>query len=154
MPPLQNVGSTVWLSAATWNIGALTSVTSVLDRSTSSSRFTVFQAMLAWLSMTPLGRPVVPEVYMIMQVSPWWTGSSMASAAPSWYVVSGSFDGTSSRSTVALCGAAQISTDAPLSLRMYANSGGASRKLSGTKTPPSMPVAKSASRKPGWFGPR
>src|SRR5687768_3738839 len=81
VPPLQNVGSTVWLSAATWNIGALTSVTSVLVTSTSTRRLTVFQVTLAWVSMTPLGRPVVPEVYMTMQVSPGSTGRSSGSGS-------------------------------------------------------------------------
>jgi hypothetical protein len=40
------------------------------------SRLTLFQVMLAWVSMAPLARPVVPEVYRIMPVSPGSTGSS------------------------------------------------------------------------------
>ena len=61
-PPLTNVGSSVWVSAATWNSGALTSATSSAARSMPIIRLNVFHSRLAWVSTAPLGLPVVPEV--------------------------------------------------------------------------------------------
>ena len=69
MPPLSKVGNSTWFSAAVWNSGAVTRATSSLRMSTSTSRLYTFQMMLPCVSMTPLGRPVVPEVYWIMNKS-------------------------------------------------------------------------------------
>ncbi len=60
VPPLRKVGRNVWSSAATWNSGALTSVTSSPATSTSTSRFRVFQSRLSWVrigALRPAGRP-------------------------------------------------------------------------------------------------
>ena len=80
LPPLSSIGRVSMFSAAMWNSGAATRVTSSPIRSGSISTLTAFQVRLAWVSIAPFGRPVVPEVYMIMQVSSSPTGSSIGSA--------------------------------------------------------------------------
>lgn len=67
------------LSPAVWNSGATTRVTSSPDRSVSTRTLTLFQVMLAWERTAPLGRPVVPEVYMIMHGS---SGATASSSGP------------------------------------------------------------------------
>ncbi len=63
-----------------WNNGAETRARSSAIRSVSTRTLIAFQARLPWVSMAPLGRPVVPEVYMMMQVSSAVTGSSIGSS--------------------------------------------------------------------------
>ena len=53
----------------TWNSGIATSDRSPSSNPQPSWAFTVWAIMLAWVSMTPLGRPVVPEEYMTRQTS-------------------------------------------------------------------------------------
>ncbi len=76
VPPLSTVGNSTWLSAAVWNSGAVTRATSALVRSTSTIRLCTFHTTLPWVSTTPFGRPVVPEVYCTMKTSSSPTGSS------------------------------------------------------------------------------
>ena len=38
--------------------------------------FVLFHHRLAWVSIAPFGRPVVPEVYMMSATSSGWTGSA------------------------------------------------------------------------------
>ena len=62
LPPLNSVGSVTWLMPTQWNSGAMHSARSVLSTSTCARKLTVFQVRLPWVSIAPLGRPVVPEV--------------------------------------------------------------------------------------------
>ena len=62
VPPFMTMGRDTMLSAATWNSGAHTSATSSDARSVSTRTLTQFHVMLPWLSVAPLGRPVVPDV--------------------------------------------------------------------------------------------
>ena len=59
-----------------WNSGARASVRSSPVKSRPMNWLTAFQVMLPWVSVAPLGRPVVPEVYMTRQGSSSATGSS------------------------------------------------------------------------------
>ena len=56
-------------SAAVWNSGATTRVRSSAREVHVDQDVDAFQVMLPWVSTAPLGRPVVPEVYMIRQGS-------------------------------------------------------------------------------------
>ena len=69
VPPLSRVGRQLMPSAAAWNSGATTSVTSSLVSSLSTRTLTQFQVRLPCVSMAPLGLPVLPDVYMIRQTS-------------------------------------------------------------------------------------
>jgi hypothetical protein len=80
VPPFSRVGRAATVSPTTWNSGTTTSVTSAEVISTSTIVLTQFQIMLPWERTTPLGPPVVPEVYMIMQMSSVPTGSSIGSS--------------------------------------------------------------------------
>ena len=74
-------------SPAVWNNGAETRARSSAITSWSTRTLTAFHVRLPWVSIAPLGRPVVPEVYMMMQVSSAATGSSIGSseaAASNW----------------------------------------------------------------------
>ena len=63
-----------------WNIGAAVTVTSVGRRPRGSSRALRALAMaLAWVSIAPFGRPVVPDVYMI----PWTSRGSTSMSSGS-----------------------------------------------------------------------
>ena len=62
VPPFMIVGSVIMLRAATWNSGAQTKATSSAASSVSINTLMQFHVTLAWLSVAPLGRPVVPDV--------------------------------------------------------------------------------------------
>src|SRR3954454_19456848 len=59
----------------TWKSGIETMLVSPGSNSQPSWAFTVWATMLAWLSITPLGRPVVPEEYMTRHTSSGETSS-------------------------------------------------------------------------------
>jgi hypothetical protein len=80
-PPRSRVGFTVPLSPPMWNSGASARVRSSAVKSIPRPWLTAFQVMLPWVSTAPLGRPVVPEVYMTRQGSSRATGSSRWSSS-------------------------------------------------------------------------
>jgi hypothetical protein len=66
----------------------MATVTSSLRKSAQLRKLTTFQVRLAWVSMTPLGTPVVPEVWGSRQTSSMptvtstgWSGDSATSAS-------------------------------------------------------------------------
>ena len=69
-------------SPATWNSGATASMTSSRMKSVSTSAVKYWKLSVPWVCVAPLGRPVVPEVYMIIAGSSQLTGSSMTSVPP------------------------------------------------------------------------
>ena len=68
-PPFWNVTSVVTLRPPMWKIGAGVSVTSFCSTSKACSALMLFHQKLPCVSMAPFGRPVVPEVYMIIATS-------------------------------------------------------------------------------------
>ena len=165
MPPLSSVMSVVTLSPPMWKRGAQTRVMSSSSVSKASAALMLFQSRLPWVSMAPLGRPVVPEVYMMMATSSVLTSLSLASAAApettsSYTSQSPPSDACSARkwrtlrsdrteSTSSMNSAPTTIVCTPASLTMKASSGPARRKFKGTKTAPSLPQAKSTSRNSG-----
>ena len=65
------------LSPAMWNSGEKASVTSSAWMSIQLMRAMSLHQRFSWLSMTPLGVPVVPEVYMMIDNSSGRTGSGV-----------------------------------------------------------------------------
>ena len=59
----------------TWKSGIATMYLSPGSNSQPSWALTVWATMLAWVSITPLGRPVVPEEYITRQTSSGETSS-------------------------------------------------------------------------------
>jgi len=80
VPPLKRTGSTFTPVPPTRKKGAIATVTSSPRMSAHDSTLTTFHVTLPWVSITPLGRPVVPEVYGNMQRSSSDTRSSMSSS--------------------------------------------------------------------------
>lgn len=124
VPPLSSTGSVSMFSPAVWKSGADTSATSPATRSWSIRTLIAFQVMLPWVRVAPLGDPVVPDVYMIMQGSSSATGrssgASSAAASSSSYRPSRAMrsrTGVPPRtpSTSSACEGAWTSTDAPQS---------------------------------------
>ena len=72
--PLVSAGIGVTLSPPMWKSGATTSVTSSISPSNARDALMLFQRTLPCVSMAPLGRPVVPDVYMIQATSSRETG--------------------------------------------------------------------------------
>ena len=66
-------------SAPTWYSGPQANPRSALVKPNSTVCARFFQARLAWVSMTPLGRPVVPDVY----INRWTSSAPAATPAPS-----------------------------------------------------------------------
>jgi hypothetical protein len=79
VPPLRKVGIVVMLSPATWNSGAIDSVTSVDSTSMSMRTLTYWVMSEPCVCVAPFGRPVVPEVYMIIAASSAPISSSISS---------------------------------------------------------------------------
>ena len=52
-----------------WNMGTWIIMRSAVERSMRSPMFLPLFTMLWWVSMTPLGKPVVPEVYCMLATS-------------------------------------------------------------------------------------
>ncbi len=71
------------LSPAIWNSGEKARVTSSAWMSIMLIRAMSLHQRLAWLSMTPLGVPVVPDVYMMIDSSSGRTASGALSGAVS-----------------------------------------------------------------------
>ena len=80
-PPPSRAGLTVPLRPPMWNSGARARVRSACAKSIPMDWLTAFHVMLPWVSTAPLGRPVVPDVYMIRHGSSRPTGSSRGSAS-------------------------------------------------------------------------
>lgn len=62
VPPFRTVGRLVMFSAAVWNSGADSRVTSPVTKSPSTRVLKLFQMRFPWVSTAPLARPVVPDV--------------------------------------------------------------------------------------------
>ena len=116
----------------TWNSGIATMFLSPSSNPQPSWAFSVWATMLAWVSMMPLGRPVVPEEYMTRQTSSGDTSSgrdtgsdaashaSYSSPSSPWGVTSMIFSTRVSRSrsfsTSGISSLPTTSTRAPESL--------------------------------------
>ena len=62
-PPLSTVVRKQLFIPAVWNSGAASRLTSSVRMSISISMLMEFHVMLPWVIITPLGWPVVPDVY-------------------------------------------------------------------------------------------
>ena len=82
-PPFCQVTRVVMFKPPMWNSGAMTSEMSSRWTSTVCSMLVLFHQMLPCVSIAPLGRPVVPLVYMMMATSSASTGSPCGSGAQS-----------------------------------------------------------------------
>ena len=80
--PRMKALSGVTLSPPMWNSGAQTRVTSELWVSMPKAALMLFQSTLPWVSIAPLGRPVVPEVYMIQAT---WSVETWVSRSVSYW---------------------------------------------------------------------
>ena len=139
-------------SAPTWYKGPQASPRSPLVKPNSMTWARFFHARLAWVIMTPLGRPVVPDVYIRR-----WTSSAAAGTRAGLVGVarrsasgvhpSGAGRETHARRSVAsnpsVASLARASGDsshtrarAPECSRMYRTSGAASRQLIGIAMAP------------------
>src|SRR5215218_10709567 len=80
VPPRNRTGNTFTPVPPTRKNGAMATVTSSLRKSAQLRKLLTFQVRLAWVSLTPLGDPVVPEVCGSRQISSMpaepWMGSS------------------------------------------------------------------------------
>ncbi len=56
------------MSPPEWNKGKLARLTISGPTEKNSVRLTAFQKTMPWVMIAPLGRPVVPEVYMIVRM--------------------------------------------------------------------------------------
>ncbi len=63
VPPRKSTGRTLTPVPPTRKNGAMAIVTSSPLKSARDRKLTTFQVTLPWLSITPLGDPVVPEVW-------------------------------------------------------------------------------------------
>ena len=119
---------------------------------------------VSWECITPLGRPVVPLVYMMnirSSSEPTGTGSTSdwaanhssyaitpsAGSPPAWIQCSIGVASPRPRSspTSSANSAPKISTEVPESERMNSSSSATRRQFSGTTTPPALPTAKNDS---------
>ena len=148
-------------SAPTWYSGPQASPRSALVKPNSTRCAKFFHAKFAWVSMTPFGRPVVPDVYISRCTSSpatWTRGGTTAAARSS---VSGvhpsACPAIDTRSSVfsmpfvasfARSSSASSHTSARASecSRMYRTSGAASRQLIGIAIAPRWLAAKIVSR--------
>ena len=163
--PFMKAMSGVTLSPPMWKSGAQTRVMSSTLMSKARPALMLFQSRLAWVSIAPLGRPVVPDVYMITatsSVATWLSRSSSRwsrSRSSSRRTPGRSLLQTSSRqgmrsrisSTTAANASSWTRVCTPASAMMKASSGGVSRKLRGTKMAPSFAAAKRVRKKSGWL---
>ena len=82
-PPFCQQLKGVTLRPPIWNSGAITRLTSFSDTSAPSAPLMLAHQKLPWVSMAPLGRPVVPDVYMITATSSSAVSTRSASGAAS-----------------------------------------------------------------------
>ena len=168
-PPPCSPISVVTFRPPMWNSGAAVRLTSPAKFSGPKRAFTLFQKILPCVSIAPLGRPVVPEVYMISATSSASTRSAAASGSTcsvssSRPVHPGAPDSAPRNcrqqrrsrmpSITVLCASSTTSVCAPASLMMNSSSAPVRRKLSGTKIAPIAVAANSVSRNTGWLWPR
>jgi len=123
----------------------------------SSIRLWTVATTLPWLIMAPLGRPVVPEVYMRTATSSGSTSTegprgSLAGAVTPAVVPAPASAG---RLPVTRCRAdsSATTTVAPASSMMNCSSAGLSRVLSGTNTAPRCSVATRCSTSSALLAP-
>ena len=151
-------------SAPTWYSGPQASPRSALVKPNSTMCARFFHARLAWVIMTPLGRPVVPDVYIRRWTSSpgrWHARRSSASPRRSATRVHPSgagrdahaderasmpFVASFARST---SDSSHTSARASECSRMYRTSGGASRQLIGIAIAPRWFAAKIVSEELG-----
>ena len=64
-PPCHNMSDTVTFMAKMWNMGRMQTVTSssAMPSITGWARCSMLDTRFRWVSFTPLGTPVVPELY-------------------------------------------------------------------------------------------
>ena len=62
-----------------WNSGSTVSVTESAEMRCGMPIFTVLTKVMPWVMRAPLGRPVVPEVYMMVERSDICCGTISAS---------------------------------------------------------------------------
>lgn len=162
-----------------WNIGATARVVSPRRVSRRASTLTVFHHRFPWVRTTPLGRPVLPEVYISTAMSSSASASGSIGPAPSRRTtvdsrcrqgagspVTGAAGSVSTSrrrrtgisgataSTSARYSSSAIRVCAPESLRTWAASEAASRELTGTNTAPRQAAAKNASSRVALLRPR
>ena len=79
LPPKWKAGLAKQLSPPVWNSGRITRFTMFGPHKKNSVQLIAFQNAMPWVIIAPFGRPVVPEVYMIVRRSSWvdgWFSSS------------------------------------------------------------------------------
>ena len=62
-----------------WNSGSTVSSTDDGEMYAGPPRLTQFQNVMPWVMMAPFGWPVVPEVYMMVEMSSSVTSSALSS---------------------------------------------------------------------------
>ena len=77
--PICNADIVMTFRPPMWKSGAAVSNTSELFAPNARFAFTLFQTILPCVSIAPLGKPVVPEVYMINRVS--WAARATTSSS-------------------------------------------------------------------------
>ena len=162
--PFWKATSVVTLSPPIWKTGAAVSVTSSARQSSVCMQLALFHQMLPWVSIAPLGLPVVPDVYMMSATSSSRTRTGSVSGGapldPMRLVLGGRGTALSdvSRShcgsMTARWSASTMRALAAQSSIMKASSGPVRRKLSGTKIAPSRAAANMAKKNIGWLKPR
>ena len=150
----------------TWKSGIDTMFLSPSSKPQPSCAFTVCATTLACDSITPLGRPVVPEEYITRQTSSGSTASArpvgVAAASRASYSSPSAPSGVTSTmcsserrsrifSIAGRSSAPTTSTLAPQSLRTKSSSSPASRKLMIALAAPRDAAASVSSTPAGWF---
>jgi len=164
VPPRNSTGSTLTPVPPTRKKGAIATVTSSPRKSAQLRKLMTFQVRLAWVSMIPLGDPVVPEVCGSRQTSSMPTATSTGSSGDSATSASkstapGIGPATATRrrtgpgATVRSTAPCWSSTAGSTSARTAWIPSGASRWFTGARAAPASPEANSASRNAGWLGP-
>ena len=93
LPPWDSGASMVTAKALMWYSGSTASTRSWARSACSALMAAALAARLAWVSITPLGCPVVPEVYISSAIaSGSGTGRSASASSHSWW--SGSLTST------------------------------------------------------------
>ncbi|MHC2658315.1 hypothetical protein ACVMHY_010894 [Bradyrhizobium barranii subsp. barranii] len=67
------------MSPPVWNSGSTVSSTEAGPMQAGPPRLTQFQNVMPWVMVAPLGWPVVPDVYMMVETSSSVTSSARAS---------------------------------------------------------------------------
>ena len=79
VPPQWNTGLAKQLRPPMWNSGIVTRFTDSSPRRYGPDRLTAFHVIAPCVSIAPLGRPVVPDVYMMHANVSWSLSPAMIS---------------------------------------------------------------------------